>query len=146
MNTLKILLVILIISGATSWIDIMAETVEKDMASDNTGEGKVTSGYSGKDEIIVRTDEESIRKGKVLFEKLCTNCHNTEISPPKGNINMTGPGLRGVLKEDILSFSKKPATAGNILNQLNKSFDKMPSFHFLSEDEKLNIIAFLNTL
>ena len=59
---------------------------------------------------------------------------------------MSGPGLKGILKDDILPYSKKPATAENILNQLNKSFHNMPSYHFLSMDEKFDIIAFLNTL
>ena len=98
------------------------------------------------EKIVIRTDEKSIGKGKVLFEQLCTNCHNTETSYPKGNVNISAQGLKGLLKEDLLPYSKKPATAENILNQFNKSFDKMPSFHFLSEDEKLNIIAFLNTV
>jgi len=145
MNTLKIMVAILIIAVAASGY-IMAETAQKDMASGNTEEGKAISGSSSRDENLVRADEDSINKGKILFEQLCTNCHNIEASVPKGNVKMRGPGLKGILKEDILPFSKKPATAENILIQLNKSFDKMPSFHFLSEDEKINIISFLNTL
>jgi hypothetical protein len=136
MNKLIILLAILIIAGVASLFDIRAEEGNKGMSSGNTGNEK----------IVIRTDENSISKGKVLFEQLCTKCHNTENSYPKGDVNIRAPGLKGLLKEDLLPYSKKPATAENILNQLNKSFDKMPSFHFLSEDEQLNIIAFLNTV
>jgi len=146
MNTLKILLVIIIITGVASWFVAVADEGGTGISSANGEKDKTIRGYSANDEVPVRVDQESIGKGKVLFERLCTHCHNTASSPPKGNVKMRAPGLKGILKEDVLPFSKKPATARNILNQLNKSFDKMPSFHFLSEDEKLNIIAFLNTL
>jgi mono/diheme cytochrome c family protein len=97
--------------------------------------------------VDVRTDEESIGRGKVLFEALCSNCHNVHSSVPySSSIPLRGPGLKGLLKRSVLPISKKPATAESILDQLNKSFGVMPSFHFLSEDVKLNIIAYLNTL
>jgi cytochrome c2 len=59
---------------------------------------------------------------------------------------IVGPGLKGLLQRDVLPVSKKPATAENVLNQLNRPYNKMPSFHWISEEEKLNILAFLNTL
>jgi cytochrome c1 len=93
------------------------------------------------DTIVVRTDEESITKGKKLFEKVCQKCHDAYSTTPA-----TGPGLKGILKGDVLPISKKPATGENILNQLDRPFEKMPSFHFLSDEMKLNISAFLNTL
>jgi hypothetical protein len=97
--------------------------------------------------VVVRTDEESIGRGKVLFEVLCSNCHNVYSSVPDStSIPLRGPGLKGILKRDVMPISKKPATGESIMDQLNKSFRDMPSFHFLSEDVKLNIIAYLNTL
>ena len=90
----------------------------------------------------MRTDEENIRKGKSLFENVCKNCHDAY----SDTITIIGPGLKGLLKKDVLPISKKPATVENILNQLNRPLNKMPSFHWISEEEKLNIIAFLNTL
>jgi hypothetical protein len=97
--------------------------------------------------VVVRTDEESIGRGKVLFEAVCSNCHNVYSSVPYStSIPLRGPGLKGILKRDVMPISKKPATAESILDQLNKSFGDMPSFHFLSEDVKLNIIAYLNTI
>ncbi len=91
---------------------------------------------------MVRTDQESISKGKNLFEKLCKVCHDAY----SDTITVIGPGLKGLLKNDLLPVSKKPATAENILIQFDKPLNKMPSFHWISEEDKLNIIAFLNTL
>jgi len=99
------------------------------------------AGDNTTDVIVVRTDEESINKGKKLFEKVCKKCHDAYSTIPAA-----APGLKGILKGDVLPISKKPATAENILNQLDRPFNKMPSFHFLSDEMKLNIIAFLNTL
>lgn len=90
---------------------------------------------------LLRTEEEHVLKGKDLYEKLCQKCHDAY-----SNETTVGPGMRGILKNKVLPSSKKPATAQNILNQLNDPFNRMPSFHFLSDEEKLSIITFLNTL
>ena len=104
--------------------------------------GKPVAVKAGKhDDALVKKDEESILKGKDLYKKLCEKCHDAYSTK-----NTTGPGMQGILKKDLLPSSHQPATVRNILNQLNNPISKMPSFHFLSEEEKLLVISFLNTL
>jgi hypothetical protein len=125
----------------------MAENLQQKHApSDDRSDFVSRSGETDNNHDLVRTDLQSIKEGAKLFEQLCSKCHNVDFSVPESEFVMRGPGLKGVLKQKVLPFSKKPATAENIIMQLNKSFDKMPSFHFLSNDEQLNIIAYLNAL
>jgi cytochrome c2 len=88
----------------------------------------------------VRTDAESIAKGKELYESKCSFCHD-----PYSNNTVVGPGHKAILKNPLLPVSKRPATPDNIVNQLRHPYKDMPSFS-LSDDEIQNIIAFLNTL
>jgi len=122
---------------------IPASQEEQTTSSSGNSEATQPVSVHGKknEDSLVKTDEESIHRGKDLYKKLCKKCHDTYSTE-----KIIGPGMQGILKKDMLPFSQKPATARNILNQLNNPFDKMPSFHFLSEEEKLSIIAFLNTL
>jgi cytochrome c2 len=89
----------------------------------------------------VRTDAESIAKGKALYETKCHFCHDAY-----SNNAGVGPGHRAILKNPLLPVSKKPATPDNIANQLRHPYKDMPSFSYLSDNEIQNIIAFLNTL
>jgi len=91
--------------------------------------------------IIIRRDPESITKGKNLFNAKCSFCHDAYSSK-----TIVGPGLKGILKNPKLPVSKKPATPENIINQLRRPFSDMPSFSYLTDEDILNIIAFLNTL
>jgi mono/diheme cytochrome c family protein len=91
--------------------------------------------------ITVRTDDGSIIKGKSLFRSKCVFCHQ-----PNSTEIVVGPGLQGILKQTALPVSKKSATPENIINQLRRPYKDMPSFTYLSEEEVLNIIAYLNTL
>jgi hypothetical protein len=91
--------------------------------------------------IIVKTDQESIKKGKELYESKCSFCHD-----PKGTETIVGPGHKRIMKNPLLPASKKPATPENIANQLRNPYRDMPSFSYLPDDDVLNIIAFLNTL
>lgn len=91
--------------------------------------------------IIAKTDEESIRKGKELYESKCYFCHDA-YSMEWG----VGPGHKGILKNPVLPASKKPATPENIANQIRNPYKDMPSFSYLPDEDVLNIIAFLNTL
>jgi len=125
---------------------LLSERVDKEdenSSSFSTAEagepGVVQEG--GHEDSLVKKDEESILKGKDFYKKLCAKCHDAY-----STVTTTGPGMQGILKKDLLPSSHKPATVRNILNQLNNPIDKMPSFHFLSEEEKLLVIAFLNTL
>ncbi len=89
----------------------------------------------------VRTDPESIAKGKKLFDLKCTFCHEINSTGER-----VGPGLSGILKKSRLPVSKKPAIPENIENQFRNPYMEMPSFSGLSEEDIQNIIAYLNTL
>ncbi len=91
--------------------------------------------------IILKTDSESIRKGKELYDSKCFFCHN-----PDSTNKIIGPGHKGILKNPVLPVSKRPATPENIVNQLRNPYKDMPSFSYLSDTEVQNIIAYLNTL
>jgi cytochrome c2 len=89
----------------------------------------------------VRTDPESIAKGKKLFNLKCAQCH--EVNSTGGRV---GPGLYGILEKSELPVSEKPATPENIKEQLINPYERMPAFQNLSEEEIQDIIAYLNTL
>jgi len=91
--------------------------------------------------MIAKTDPESIRKGRELYDDKCTFCHD-----PFSNKALTGPGHKGILKNPHLPVSGKPAIPENISAQLRTPFRDMPSFSYLSGDEVQQIIAYLNTL
>jgi mono/diheme cytochrome c family protein len=89
----------------------------------------------------VRTDEKSIMRGKKLFDIKCSICHD-----PMSKRVKVGPGLKGVLKNDLLPVSKKVATPENIAEQLHTPFRRMPSFSYLSNEDVEDIVSYLNTL
>lgn len=91
--------------------------------------------------VSVRTDRESIAKGKELYETKCYFCHDAY-----SNKTEVGPGHKGILKNPLLPVSKKPATPENVTNQIRNPFMDMPAFKYFTDDEVQNIIAFLNTL
>ncbi|MDI6744627.1 MAG: DUF6529 family protein [Thermodesulfovibrionales bacterium] len=91
--------------------------------------------------IALKTDPESIGKGKELYESKCYFCHDAY-----SNKREVGPGHKGILKNPLLPMSKKPATPENVANQIRNPYKDMPSFSYLSDEEVENIIAFLNTL
>lgn len=92
--------------------------------------------------VAVRTDAESIDKGKKLFERNCNDCHTL-----KSRKTLVGPSLEGVLREQTLPASGRTATAANIFVQLTSPYAEMPVFaRKLSDEDRLNIIAFLNTV
>jgi len=91
--------------------------------------------------VVVKTDPDSINKGKELYESKCYFCHDAY-----SNKIIVGPGHKGILKNPQLPVSKKPATPENVADQLRSPYRDMPSFSYLSDDEVQNIIAFLNTL
>ena len=91
--------------------------------------------------IIVKTDLESIKKGRELYDSKCSFCHD-----PYGTEKIVGPGHKGILKNPFLPASKKPSTPENIANQIRNPYRDMPSFSYLSNKQISDIIAFLNTL
>jgi len=93
------------------------------------------------DKTEVRTDSESIAKGKELYEQKCYFCHDAH-STEWG----VGPGHKGIMKNPYLPVSKRPATPENVANQIRNPYRDMPSFSYLSDEGILNLIAYLNTL
>lgn len=91
--------------------------------------------------MTAKTDEGSIKAGKILFMQKCEYCHDAYSTKRLG-----GPGLKGILKNPVLPVSGKPAIPENIANQMRHPNSSMPSFVYLSDDDVRNIIAFLNTL
>jgi mono/diheme cytochrome c family protein len=88
----------------------------------------------------VRTDRESIEAGERLFNTHCSACHRTD-----SEARLIGPGLKGILKRKKLPESGVPATPENIISVMKNPLNIMPSFGHLSEDEMLDIVAYLNT-
>jgi mono/diheme cytochrome c family protein len=89
----------------------------------------------------IRTDPESIRRGRLLFHARCSACHD-----PTSTRTIIGPGLKGILKRKTLPVSGHPATAESIRFQLRQPLGRMPSFASLSEEDVADLIAYLNTL
>lgn len=89
----------------------------------------------------ISTDQDAISTGKKLFDTKCVFCHDAH-----SNNTIVGPGLKGILKNQRLPVSERPATPENIRRQLREPFNKMPPFSSLTEQEVRDIIAFLNTL
>jgi hypothetical protein len=91
--------------------------------------------------VTIKSDPESMGRGKGLFDSKCRFCHDAYSTD-----KVVGPGLKGIMKKDRLPVSKRPSTPGNIILQLKTPFDRMPSFEYLSAEETSDIIAFLHTL
>lgn len=89
----------------------------------------------------LKTDSESIGKGKELYESKCYFCHDAY-----SNKREVGLGHKGILKNPLLPVSKKPATPENVANQIRNPYKDMPSFSYLLDEDVENIVAFLNTL
>jgi mono/diheme cytochrome c family protein len=91
--------------------------------------------------VIVKSDSESIGRGKNLFDSKCKFCHHANSTE-----TTVGPGLEGILKKRKLPVSKLSATPENVIRQLKQPFNRMPSFEYLTDEEISDIMAFLNTL
>ncbi|TNF53995.1 cytochrome c [bacterium] len=89
----------------------------------------------------IKTDAESIQRGRDIFVAQCTFCHKANSTE-----TLVGPGLKGILNRAKLPVSKKPATPENIVHQMKRPYQKMPSFPYFSEEEIQDILAYLNTL
>lgn len=79
-------------------------------------------------------------KGKEVFEQ-CGVCHNTDSDEKK-----IGPALKGLYKHPKLK-NGKPVNDLNVLGIVNAGGNGMPSYaDMLSDEEKLNVVAYLKTL
>ncbi|MFC2169396.1 c-type cytochrome [Acidobacteriota bacterium] len=85
--------------------------------------------------------QQSTIRGESIFNAKCGSCHFGDKEESKA-----GPGLKHVLKNKSLPFSKKPATIENIKNQLKFPALGMPSFKDLTEQELAALLAYLQTL
>jgi len=103
--------------------------------------GQTAGSKAPSNKSLLSTDEESINRGKKLFEESCSFCHD----PYSTNV-VVGPGLKGILKNPALPMSKSPSTPENIAAQLSTPYKRMPSFSNLSQINVTDLIAFLNTL
>jgi hypothetical protein len=101
----------------------------------------VTKTVEEKVGFVLRTDHDSVERGKMLYEDKCSFCHD-----PYSYETLTGPGHKDILKNPTLPVSGRQATPENILRQLRNPFERMPSFAYLSGEELSAIVAFLNTL
>jgi len=79
--------------------------------------------------------------GAALFKNKCFSCHYADKEESK-----QGPGLKSILKREKLPASERPASVENIKKQLKTPFLVMPSFASLSEQEIVDLIAYLKTL
>lgn len=82
------------------------------------------------------------KKGKKLFENLCSYCHYSDSTDFQGR----APGLKGILQNKILPVSKKPATVENVIILMKKPYRFMPSFPDLTDEQINDIVAYLKTL
>jgi len=89
------------------------DSFDKIMESKIDGSTEKVERQDNEIKIVVRTDSESINRGKTLFEGNCSFCHD-----PYSTKTMVGPGLMSILKNPTLPVSKKPATPENIVEQL----------------------------
>ena len=137
-----LLLIVVNVFADNVEIDKDANVTTDTLSSANLEDNKTdTDNLVKSKKLAVKKDEKSIEEGKRLFEQWCKRCHNAY-----STATIIGPGLKGLLKNDVLPKSKKSATAENVLSQISIPYGKMPAFGFLDEEDKLNIIAFLNTL
>jgi cytochrome c1 len=87
------------------------------------------------------TTSGDVSRGSALYEHNCAFCHYADRTEGK-----LGPGLAGILMGEKLPASGRPATADNIILQLEEPIGTMPSFTSLSEQELADLIAYLETI
>jgi len=142
---LLIALITFVMAGLSGGYYLLITKFGTDKTFSGTVEGKKgearqeAAGKEGK--WAVRTDADSICKGKELYDSKCYFCHDAY-----SNKTGVGPGHKGILKNQQLPVSKKPATPENIASQILRPYKDMPAFSYMSDEQVQNITAFLNTL
>ncbi len=86
-------------------------------------------------------DEPDITSGQQIFQNNCSFCHSADT-----NEKITGPGLKGLLKNKKLPVSGREATLENVRSQILKPFSAMPPFTIFSKQQLENLLAYLKTL
>ncbi len=144
-----ILMVVLtfVMSGSSGGYYLVVSKFGTDSTFDKIIQYKQTSGRDGgssispENSIPVKIDRESKNRGKKLFDAKCIFCHD-----PESITDKVGPGLKGIMQNDVLPASGRPADPVNIINQLRKPLNRMPSFEYLTEEEVADVLSYLNTL
>jgi mono/diheme cytochrome c family protein len=83
----------------------------------------------------------SAEQGASFFNTNCLSCHYVDTEDKK-----LGPGLKNLLKKEILPHSGRTATVENVKQQLIRPALVMPSFTKLTDQEMADLIAYLKTL
>ncbi len=83
----------------------------------------------------------SVSKGKILFKKWCSGCHN-----PNSKAAKIGPGIKGILKGKKLPISGLGATPDNIRRQMRTPHELMPTQFGLTDEQIDQLIKYLETL
>lgn len=92
------------------------------------------------DEEKAKSAAGDVAKGKETFEQ-CGACHNTDTDEKK-----MGPSLMGLFKKTKLSNGKK-VTDENVTAIINAGGNGMPAYaDMLSDEERINLLAYLKTL
>jgi cytochrome c2 len=79
-------------------------------------------------------------KGKAVFRQ-CAGCHNVDSRDKK-----VGPGLKGLFHLEKMTDGKTP-TEANVRARIDNGTDRMPPYKdALSDQEKNDLIAYLETL
>lgn len=82
-----------------------------------------------------------IAAGAHLFAENCAACHR-----PAGSAKGGGPDLAGLLKNETLPATGRPATPANVREQILRPSGQMPAFKGFSEGELASLLAYLETL
>ena len=91
--------------------------------------------------ILVSAGSGSVETGREIFTNKCGMCHMADSEESKA-----GPGLKNLLKKDILPTSQRPASLENVKEQIIRPFLGMPSFPELGEKEMSDLLAYIATL
>jgi len=126
--------------GTSDGYSLLITRLGTDILAPKVGKEKKDAPQEGI-KIVIKADPKSIAEGKGLYESHCIFCHD-----PYSARKRFEPGHQSTLKNPLFSASGKPATPGNIINQLRNPFRNTPSFSELHENDVLNVIAFLKTL
>ena len=85
-------------------------------------------------------DKGDAAKGKEVFDQ-CSGCHNADTTEKK-----MGPGLKGLFTHEKMANGNKP-TYENVLKQVEEGGNGMPGYKdLLSDQEKKDLMAYLQTL
>lgn len=87
-------------------------------------------------------DAAAVARGKALFAKKCSACHNAE-----SEVRKIGPGLKGLNQRGKFSVNNNPVTDKTLKAWIESGDDQMPPFKdALSEKEIVDVVHYVRTL